>query len=292
MGFPHCLTRSALFMAVWCLTACADKRSSYEPTFEASGGGKKILHFGVPGQDFYETTDLVVQYLNDRLDSVTIQTVACSSVEDYQTKLQKGYFDLTVINGAQLIGAEHHGYRVAGRIADSGQTVIFVHRDSGIRDFSDLQGRTICLPGKTTLSGTMTPLFFLYQHGVDVNSSIRRMYVPNFESSILDVYLGQASAGTTWKPAWESYLRERPEVANKLEVRWTTPPLINAGMLFKSTVPDELVKDIAAMFFRMSNDEQGRRALRRLAITGFAPADSNSFRPMEAFLKEYNAVIH
>jgi hypothetical protein len=29
-----------------------------------------------------------------------------------------------------------------------------------------------------------------------------------------------------------------------------------------------------------------------MEITGFAPADSNSFRPMEALLKEYNAVIH
>jgi hypothetical protein len=42
----------------------------------------------------------------------------------------------------------------------------------------------------------------------------------------------------------------------------------------------------------MNADEEGRRALQRLNISGFEPADSSSFRPMEAFLREYNAVIH
>jgi phosphonate transport system substrate-binding protein len=281
-----------LYLATLLGTACSDRQSHYEPTFEAAGKGKKVLSFGVPGQEFYETTDLLVQYLNDHLDSVTIQTVACVSVEDYQNKLQNNYFDFTVINGAQLVSAEHHGYRVVGRIADSGQTVIFVNKDSGIRQFSDLSGRTICLPGKNTLAGTMTPLLYLYRHGVDVNGNVHRLYAPSFESAMLDVYLGRASAGTAWKPAWDVYLRQRPEIAGKLEARWVTPPLINAGMLFRSTLPDNLVNKVAGLFFQLPRDEQGRRALQRLELSGFAPADSNSFRPMEAFLKEYNAVIH
>jgi len=281
-----------LLLAMWSTMACSGRRSPYEPKFEAAGTGKRVLSLGVPGQEFYETTDLLVQYLNDHLDTVTIQTVACVSVEDYQNKLQNNYFDLTVINGAQLVGAEQHGYRVVGRIADSGQTVIFVNKDSGIRQFGDLSGRTICFPGRNTLAGTMTPLLYLYRHGVDVNGNVHRIYAPSFESAMLDVYLGRASAGTAWKPAWEVYLRQRPEIAARLEARWVTPPLVNAGMLFRSTLPDDLVNRVAGLFFRLSDDEQGRKALQRLGIGGFAPADSNSFHPMEAFLKEYNAVIH
>ncbi len=292
MGFIRRYTGYLLSVTIWLSTSCSGRRSPYEPTFEASGGERKVLYFGVPGQEFYETSDLLVQYLNDRLDSVTIQTVAAVSVQDYQNKLQNGYFDLTVINGNQLVGAEHHGYRVAGRIADSGRSVIFVNRDSGIHQFSDLQGRTICLPGKTTLSGTMTPLYYLYRHGVDVNGKLRRLYAPSFEAAMLDVYLGRASVGTAWEPAWQAYLKDRPEVTGKLQVLWVTPPLINAGLLFRSTMPDDLVNKVATLFFRMREDEQGRRALKRLEITGFAPADSSSFRPMEAFLNEYNAVIH
>jgi phosphonate transport system substrate-binding protein len=282
-----------LYWAMCPMTACSDRRQQrYEPKFEAVGSGRKVLFLGVPGQSFYETTDLLVRYLNDRLDSVSIQTVACSGIEDYETRLRDGYFDLTIINGPQLLGAERNGYRVVGRIADDARTVIFVHKDSGIRQFSDVRGHTISLPGKNTLSGTMMPLLYLYRQGVDVNGGVHRAYVPSFESAMLQVYLGHASLGTAWKPAWEMYLKERPEIGSKLVVRWETPPLINAGLLFRDSMNSGVAARLAGIFFETGRDEQGRRALQRLNISGFKPADSNSFRPMEAFLREYQAVIH
>jgi phosphonate transport system substrate-binding protein len=281
-----------LYLATCPMGACSGRRQQgYTPKFEVAGGERKVLTFGVPGQSFYETTDLLVRYLNDHLAGVTVQTVACSSIEDYRAKLAEGYFDLTVINGPQLLSAERNGYRVVGRITDDTRTVIFVHKDSGIHQFSDIRGHTITLPGKNTLSGTMMPLLFLYRQGVDVNGGLRRVYVPSFESAMLNVYLGHTSLGVAWKPSWETYLRQRPEIGSKLEVRWETPPLVNAGVLFRFSIDSNLAARLVGLFFQMGKDEQGRRALQRLNISGFSPADSTSFRPMEAFLKEYEAAI-
>jgi phosphonate transport system substrate-binding protein len=293
MGLNRILRVLCLLYVVTCpLSACSGKRHQpYQPTFEVAGGGRKVLTLGEPGLSFYETTDLLVQYLNDHLDSVTIQTVACTGIDDYQSKLRNGYFDLTVINGPQLLGAERNGYRVVGRIADDSRTVIFVHKDSGIHRFADIRGHTISLPGKNTLSGTIMPLMYLYHQGVDVNGGLRRLFVPSFESAMLEVYLGHASLGATWKPEWEMYLKQRPELGRKLEVRWETPALINAGVLFRVTIDSGLAAKLEGLFFQMGKDEQGRRALQRLNITGFEPADSSSFRPMEAFLREYEEYI-
>ncbi len=280
------------WLAVLVLTACSGNRQqTYTPTFEAAAATRKVLTMGVPGQSFYETTDLLVQYLNKHLDSVKIQTVACAGIDEYQEKLRNGYFDLTIINGLQLLGAQQNGYRVVGRIADDSRAVIFVNKDSSVYEFGDIQGHTICLPGQHTLSGTMMPLLYLYQQGVNVNGGLRRLYVPCFESAMLNVYLGHASLGATWKPMWEIYLKQRPELGSKLEARWETPPLVNAGMLFRVTTDSALAAKVAGLFFRMNKDEQGRRALQRLNISGFEPADSNSFRPMEAFLREYDEYI-
>jgi phosphonate transport system substrate-binding protein len=290
-GF-NCFPVIAWVLGCVVLMACSGKRQrGYTPTFEAAGEDRKVLTLGVPGQSFYETTDLLVQYLNDHLDSVRIQTVACAGIEEYQEKLRTGYFDLTIINGLQLLGAERNGYRVVGRIADDSRTVIFVHKDSGIHQFADIRGHTISIPGKNTLAGAIMPLVFLYRQGVDVNGGLRRLYVPTFESAMLNVYLGQASLGATWKPAWEMYLKQRPEIGTKLEVRWETPPVVNAGILMRVTIDPPLAARLAGLFFQMKTDGQGRRALERLHISGFEPADSNSFRPMEAFLREYDEDI-
>jgi phosphonate transport system substrate-binding protein len=283
---------NCVWLAAFSLTACSEKRQqAYSPTFEATAGTRKVLTMGVPGQSFYESTDMLVQYLNKHLDSVKIQTVACAGMDEYQEKLHNGYFDLTIINGLQLLGALRNGYRVVGRIADDSRSVIFVNKDSSVYEFGDIQGHTMCLPGQHTLSGTMMPLLYLFQQGVNVNGGLRRLYVPTFESAMLNVYLGHASLGATWKPMWEMYLKQRPELGNKLEARWETPPLVNAGILFRVSIDDALAAKLAGLFFRMNLDEEGRRALQRLSISGFEPADSSSFRPMEAFLREYDENI-
>lgn len=253
MGLP----RNLLLGLGLSLTACMGKQPpKYTPRFEAGSESRKVLTLGVPGQSFYETTDLLVRYLNRHLDSVQIQTVACTGIDDYQEKLHNGYFDLTVINGLQLLGAEHNGYRVVGRITDDSRAIIFVNKDSGINQFADIKGHTISLPGQHTLSGTMMPLLFLYRQGVDVNGSLHRQYVPSFESAMLNVYLGHASMGTTWKPAWEMYLKQRPELAGKLEVRWETPPLINAGVLIRRTTDSALAAKVANLFFQLKTDDE------------------------------------
>jgi phosphonate transport system substrate-binding protein len=281
------------WLAAFALPACSGNRQQgYSPTFEAAAANRKVLTMGVPGPSFYEATALVVQYLNNHLDSVKIQTVACAGIDEYLEKLHNGYFDLTFINGLQLLGAQRNGYRVVGRIADDSRTIIFVHKDSGIRQFPDVRGHTISLPGKNTLSGTIMPLLFLYRHGVDVNKGLHRLYLPTFEAAMLNVYLGHASLGATWKPMWEMYLKQRPELGNKLEARWETPPLVNAGILLRVTIDSALASRLAGLFFRMNKDEQGRRALERLHISGFEPADSSSFRPMEAFLREYDEHVN
>ncbi|HEV3412585.1 MAG TPA: phosphate/phosphite/phosphonate ABC transporter substrate-binding protein [Puia sp.] len=281
------------YLAICPMTACSGKRQQgYTPRFEAEARSGKVLTLGVPGKSLYETADLLVRYLNDHLDSVKIQTVACSGMDDYQEKLRNGYFDLTVINGPQLLGAEHNGYRAVGQISDASKAVILVHKDSGIHRFSDIRGQTISLAGKNSLSGAMMPLMFLYRQGIDVNGALRRIYAPSNEAAILNVYLGHSSMGAAWKPAWEIYLRQRPEIGSKVEARWETPPLVNAGILLRMSIDSTLGTKISRLFFQMNADEEGRRALQRLNISGFEPADSSSFRPMEAFLREYNAVIH
>jgi phosphonate transport system substrate-binding protein len=87
------------------------------------------------------------------------------------------------------------------------------------------------------------------------------------------------------------YLKERPEIAGKLEARWETPPLINAGLLLRRTIDPPLAAKLAGLFFQMKMDDQGLRALQRLNLSGFEAADSDDFRPMEAFLREYDAYI-
>ena len=275
------------------LAACTGSGDNhYRPTFAIAAGNKHEIIFGAPSLAYFETTDLVVKYLNAHLDSIRIRTVACTSVEDFEDKLRKGFFDFTVINGPQLITATQNGYTVAGRIADDYHSLLFVNKDSGIEKIPDCKGHTIALTGNRILAGSMMPLMYLYQHGIDVNKDIKRLYSPSYESVLLDVCLGKCAIGAVWSTSYANFQRKSPDLAAHLEVKWTTPSLPSSGILFKRSLNKDIAKKIATLLIRLQTDQQGRKALGHVGIGSFEAADSTTYFPLTQFLRKYDSLIH
>jgi phosphonate transport system substrate-binding protein len=274
------------------LAACTHQDSEhYRPTFTSAAGNKREVVFGAPSLAYFETTDLVIKYLNAHLDSATVRTVACTSVEDYEDKLRRGYFDFTVINGPQLLAATQHGYVVVGRIADDYRAVIFANRDSGVLSVGDCRDRTIALTANRVLAGSVMPLVWLHDQGVDVDR-LKKSYTPSYESVLLDVCLGKAALGAVWSTSYFNFQRKRSDLASRLEVKWTTPSMASSAILFRKDVNPRLVDRIAGLLFRLNSDEAGRQALERVGIGSFVAADSSSYAPLKRFLRKYDSLIH
>lgn len=274
------------------LGACSGGgRRAYRPVFVSAGQAPKELVFGVPAVPYYEAADAIARYVSERLDGVKLRAVACVSVEDYESKLRKGYFDLTVINGAQLLMALDNGYAVHAKITDEYRSLIVVNKDSPVHRIADLRNRTISLGGRHILAGDMMPLLFLYKHGLDVNRDIRRLYSPSYESALINVCLGRCSAGAVWGTAYNNFCIKRPDLASRLVVKWVTPGLASAGLLIRRNVNSDLSKKLTALFCHMDKDAEGRRALNLMALHPLEPADSSMYAPTKKLLREYKELI-
>jgi phosphonate transport system substrate-binding protein len=292
------LTASAIAILLWqacLLAACSGNGAGqphYRPTFVSAQHNKRELIFGTPSLAYFETTDLIMKYLSEHLDSIRIRTVACRSIEDYEDKLRKGYFDFTVINGAQLLSAEQNGYTVVGRIADDYRSFIFVNKDSAIENFRDCKGRSIALGANRILAGSVMPLMFLYAHGVDVNRDLKRVYCPSFESILLNVCLGKCAMGAVWETAYRNFQNKRPDLASRLRLKWMTPSLVSSGLLVRRNLDKALAQKLASLLFGLQADEQGRQALQRVGIGRIVAADSSSYIPLKEFLRKYDSLVH
>jgi len=285
------MRKTLLAMAVL-ITACTHSdREHYRPAFTDAAGNKRVFLFGAPSLAYFETTDLVVKYLNAHLDSFLVRTVACTSIEDYEDKLRRGYFDFTVINGPQLLMATQHGYTIVGRIADDYRAVIFANRDSGVQTIADCRDRTIALTANRVLAGSVMPLMYLHEKGVDVGR-LKKLYSPSYESVLLDVCLGKCCLGAVWTTSYENFLRKRPDLASRLEGKWTTPSMASSAILFKKDVSRQLVGRITTLLFQLNSDEAGRQALERVGIGSFTAADSTSYASLKGFLRKYDSLIH
>lgn len=272
------------------MLSCSHKRT-YQPTFGTQGKPKKEILCGLPAVSYNETVQPLVGYINGHLDSAKLRIVGCISVEDYEDKLRAGAFDITVINGPQLVLAEEYGYRVIGRMADEYRSVIFVNKDSAIYRLDDLKGHTFSFTGKNILAGAVMPMIYLHDHGLDVKTAIRRRYNPSFESTLMDVCLGKSSAGAVWGVAYKNFERSKPELASHLEVKWITPPLPSSALMIRRDMPGELAERLTNLFFHLQDDPAGRAALAYSGVSKFEAADSSNYVLTKQFIREFDSLL-
>jgi phosphonate transport system substrate-binding protein len=283
---------TALLVFFACGLSCCNRRNSYQPVFGMQDKKKKEIVCGLPALSYNETVRPLVEYINGHLDSAKVRMVGCVSLEDYEDKLRKGSFDITVINGPQLVLAEKYGFRVIGRIADEYRSVIFVNKDSAIGSLSDLKGHTVSFAGKNILAGAIMPMLYLYHQGLDINHDIRRRYTPSFESALMDVCLGKSSAGAVWGVAYNNFARLKPELASHVEAKWITPSLPSSALMIRRDMDKGLANQLLALFFHLQDDSTGRAALAYSGISKFEAADSTSYEPMKQFIREFDSLVH
>jgi len=269
----------------------ADKR--YEPSYSVDSSSKKILLFGVPTQSYYGITESFVNYLNQHLNGLQIQTVASSSFSGYNEKLDKGYFDITIVNGMVALKSAENDYSIIGQAVDEAGNsgAILVNKDSAINSFSELTGKTIVTAGPPALPGHILQMLFLKSKGLDVNKDFKLKFCESFESVFLNLYLGRASAGFSTITSWNTFIKRRPEMASRLMVKWQTPPIIGNAVLFRKDMDEQTANQLRNLILTMHHTEEGKRAIEKIGFLRFEPATTASYEPIRDVVKEYNALV-
>jgi phosphonate transport system substrate-binding protein len=137
----------------------------------------------------------------------------------------------------------------------------------------------------------MLPQYFLNTHGLRVMRDVENRYVGSQESSVMNVFLGHTAAGATWPPPWRAMIKERPELAEQLEVKWQTGSLPNNGLVVRRDIPQPLIDRVARLLFELHTHAEGRALLERMELSRFEPADDTTYQPVRDFLKTFATEI-
>lgn len=281
------------------LAGCSDDGAqSQGPTFApATQGTPTVYRFGIhplhnPGR-LDEIFSPLMAYLNERIPGATFRVEASRNYAAYNEKLYAGAFQFSLPNPYQTVTSLDKGYRVFGKMGDDDnfRGIILVRRDSGIQRIADLKGKSISYPAPSALAATMMPQYFLYQHGLDVMHDVENRYVGSQESAIMNVFHGHTAAGATWPQPWRALSRERPALAEQLEVRWRTEPLPNNGLVARKDMPDALVRQVGDILFSLHETPAGRAILAPMELSRFEPATDQTYVPVRDFLKAFAAQI-
>lgn len=289
------LLLSALF-----LFSCSDEneQADYYPAFsQTSLNTDNIYIFAVHPlhnpQRLFAVFGPMMDYLSNNIPNARFQLEASRNYAAYDKKLYSGRFHFSLPNPFQTINAIDKGYQVFAKMGDDDnfRGIILVRKDSGIEEVTDLKGKSVSYPAPTALAATIMPQYYLQIHGVDVMVDLDNQYVGSQESSIMHVFLKQTAAASTWPPPWKALIKERPELAEQLEIKWQTAPLINNGLVARKDIDPVLVQQVKELLIHLHEHAEGRKILQRMELSQFESADNNSYQIVRDFIALFSRQV-
>ena len=244
----------------------------------------------------YEQLQPLLDYVVPRMRTVGIREGRVLMARDPQqmmSYLRRGKVDwVTETPGTGLLLADRAGARPLLLTERSGareyRSVIFVRRDSGITELSQLLGRTIAFQSPSSTSAYLVPALALRQEGLPMTLMVSPLegrdprslgYVfANTDANLAAwVHKRLVDAGGFSDQDWESLQRVSEAFRRDLVVIHTTEPVPRAMELVSGGMDPAVAERLKQVLLGASLDPQARDALRQFfRTTGFYEPDANT----------------
>jgi phosphonate transport system substrate-binding protein len=266
----------------------------YKPTGAAPA--RDIYVFGIhpytTPQDLFDAYAPIMRYLEQKLPGSRFEVEASRDYPDYEAKLAARRFHFSLPNPAQAVASFEHGYRVIAKMTpDDDFCGLFISRtDDAPTAPKELAGKTVCFTSATALAGTLQPLMWLHDQGVDVKS-LKIHYVGSQFSSILNAWSGEFDACGSTSRFFRTWSRNNSDKARDLKVLWRTPSLPHNAVVVRDDVPRDVATQVAKALAGLDKDVAVDQSQFRIDQQHFELADNSAYKPVIEFLRRYDAVI-
>lgn len=185
----------------------------------------------------------LVEYLSRKLvTKVKIGLRHLSSYEDIVDEFIEGrvsaaFFGSFVYALTQAkVGVE----AIAGPVKDDisqYRGLIFTRKDSGIKDWKDLKGRSFAMI-KATTAAEVFPKMFFKNHGIEnfANYLGEIHYVGSHDMSILKVLNGEIAAGAAKDLIYEKLAREDPRIEREMNILGRSVPVPENALVVRKNI--------------------------------------------------------
>lgn len=232
----------------------------------------------------------LVSYLNTHIAAQNQLYIKTSfDIDRYRAAVKANQFPFITADPYDIPLALRSGYALLASFGDEEGYggILMTRRNSGIKQISDLRGKTICYPSATFLASTLMIQYFLWQQGLDVAHKVKHVYLGSHEPVYLQISQGKIAAGGSFLHGWNIFSKRLPAVANNLEIKWQTPPLPGIAILVRRDIPEELSNQIRETLLAMHQTADGRNVLEQIGLPCFSSATRETYTKVERFLEDY-----
>lgn len=236
-----------------------------------------------PRYNATETTTMymsLAEHLTERLGGTKVTVVTSKDFESFWKGVEEQKYDLVHYNQYHYIRSAKT-YRVIAHAQEFGKSAvagaIYVRRDSGITDISQLRGRTVIFGGgKDAMMSYIAPKFLMMRAGLK-EGEFKSEFAVNPPNALLALYHKQADAA-----GGGDILIDLPVVKNaintqELRVLATTEPLLFLPWAVKRTMPSKLRDTIQSILIELDESPSGKIVLKAAKTTGIGKAEDKDY---------------
>lgn len=230
----------------------------------------------------------LVKYLERQLG----MKVEFTPVNDYPAAVEalvNKQVDLVWFGGFTYVQAQ---IRSGGKIVPIAQreedtqfrSVFIAQTGSGIKQLSDLKGKTVSFGSQSSTSGHLMPRHFLLQAGIDPERDFKRVaYSGAHDATIASVVSGKVDGAALDITVWRKFVDEKKVDTSKVNVFYTTPPFYNYNWSVHADMPAALREKLTQALLALSMDTpEGKEILTLNRATKYIPTKPENYKGIEA----------
>jgi phosphonate transport system substrate-binding protein len=243
------------------------------------------LTMGVfPRRNATETTRLftpMAEYLSARLGR-NVNLVTAKDFESFWQGVMEQRYDIVHYNQYHYIRSAQH-YEVIAHIEEAGKSTIagaiYVRKDSGITNLTQLKGRTVLFGGgEDAMISYITNRYLMLQAGLK-KDDFKSLFAVNPPNAILAMHRRQADAAGAGDGTLDLPLIKKSVNPDEMTVLATSAPLLQLPVAVKRAMPATLRSSIQSQLVNLKSSDAGKQVLKSAAMTDFGKAEDKDYDP-------------
>jgi len=168
--------------------------------------------------------------------------------------------------------------------------LIFVRKDSGIRNIGGMKGKRFAFVDKATTAGYLLPLEYFRRHGIsNYKGYFKETYFAGtHEDAIYDVLNKKADIGAAKNTVFNRLAAADPRIREELSVLERSPDVPENAIALRKDIDESVRSRLKETLLHMHLDPEGKKALERLGAVRFTETTNREYGVVVKYAEDIN----
>jgi phosphonate transport system substrate-binding protein len=235
----------------------------------------------------------LMDYIGERM-GMHVELIDREDYAEVNMMIKAGQVDVAFVCGGPYVeGHDEFGMELLVAPQAYGETVyysyIIVHKDSPIKTFEDLRGKSFAFTDPLSNSGKLVPTYMLAKMNETPESFFKKyIFTKAHDKSIKAVALRIVDGAAVDSLIWEYLNRTNPELTSKTRIILKSPPYGIPPVVVRPSLDPKIKKTLRDIFLNAHKDVKGKAILKKMMIDKFVLIDDSAYdtiREMKSFLE-------